>query len=171
MNKKKLLTGFCLTVIVAVLLVGASPQPTSAKSTFVLASWSFPDAYGQGISTWYAQTNHTGSWVTYESAGYLDSDPSPFAWNESQAMKILTWVSMNYTLTGASSLANGKNFIRQGIAIYDSSDDLAFSQQNFTYVQAIENDGLYWYQYYVIPDFLPVGGEVYSVELMYEVYY
>lgn len=169
--KRKILTAGLVLSISLLILVGFSSKPVRAHSTFVLSSWDFPDSYGQGLTTVYLQTNTSGTWSSVEGFGYLEPDPSPIDWNVSDPVRVLTWVSMNYTLTGASSLENGKNYIRQTLNVTDSSDTLLFTEVNGTYVQGLENEGLYWYQYGFVWDFLPVSGEVYTVNIYYEVYY
>jgi len=157
-----------LTVgILAISIPPAEAQPPR----FVVSSWDYPDANGQGISTWYLQTNTSGTWTSVAAAGYLQEDPSPVQWNASDPVRVLTWVSMNYTLTGASSLEDGKNYIRQTIVVTDSLDAVQYTEVNGTYNQGLENEGLYWYQYGFVWDFLPLSGEVYTIVITYEVYY
>lgn len=169
--KKKILAFVVMASIFLVGFIATTAQPVDAQPSFVVATWDNPDQYGQGISTWYLQTNTSGTWATVEASGYLDADPSPVAWNASDPVRVLTWVSLNYSLCGAISLENGKNYVMQKVNVTDSSDTLMFSEVNGTYIQGIENEGLYWYQYGFVWDFLPVSGEVYSIAIYYWVYY
>ena len=169
-NRKKIFSGVALIATILVILISTIP-PAQAQPKFVVASWDPYDEYGQGISSWYIYSNHTGAWVAIESTGYLDDDPSPVPWNVSQAMKIRIWVSLNKTLVGVSSLDDGENYFRVKITITNSLDAEVFTQQNMTVYQTTSNDDLYWYQPEIIPDFLPLSGEEYTISFLYEVYY
>ena len=159
-----------MAATIFVILISSIP-PAQANPRFITASWDPYDEYGQGISSWYIYSNHTGAWVVIEATGFLDADPSPVPWNVSQAMKIRIWVSLNKTLVGVSSLADGENYFRVKITITDSLDAEVFTQQNMTNYQSFSDSDLFWYQPEIIPDFLPLSGEEYTITFLYEVYY
>ena len=137
---------------------------------FYIASWSYPDEFGQGMQTWYAMSNATGSWETFEQGTYDETTP-PIHWNVSQAIKISVWVSMNYTLLGLSSIIVGQNYIQHNVTVTDQWGAEVFSQQNFTCDYNDTNSGLYWYRHYVIFDFLPLEGEFYTVTIRTQIYW
>ena len=152
-----------------VMLVSLPTQPVNAQ--FVLASWDFPDEYGQGIEKIMIYENSTGSWLLFETSWYHNGTEI-YAWNASVAIKLRVSTLFNETLTGAVDTTDGKRFQRHNVTV-TSAGSPVFSQQNFTW--AYDDDGIYpdlWlYAYDVILDFLPVGGEIYTVTIDYEIFY
>lgn len=166
-NKKRLAVAFVVLSLMSVLLV-ATPQAKGAQ--FYIASWSYPDTYGQGIYSIHAQSNRTGSWVTYDTRAY-DEAASPINWNVSQAIRLLVWTVVNSTLLGISTISQGFNFLKHNVSVTDQFGAEVFSQQNFTYYQNITDSEMFWYQYYVVLDFSPLEGELYAVSVVFEIYY
>ena len=145
--------------------------PQAKGTQFYLASWSYPDEYGQGISTWYAESNDTGSWVAIESAGWNNPHGEPIPWNVSAAIKLLVWVSMNRTLLGLNDTDIGKNHIQHNVTVTDQWDIEVFSKQNFTFDYVDVQGDMYWYRHVVILNFLPLEGEFYTVIIRAYIYW
>jgi hypothetical protein len=163
-----------VAVITIVLILGvflARPPQTNAQ--FVIAAWEYPDEHGQGIDFINIYENTTGSWVLVSHPSYGNSiepdETAIFNWTTSMIMKIRCGVTLNATVTGASSVADGKNFLRHSVVI-SSAGTIVFSQQNFTY-QSGNDLGLYWYDYDCIFEFLPIAGQIYTVIVTYEIFW
>ena len=175
-NRKKIFSGVALIATILVILISTIP-PAQAQPKFALATLDYPDAYGQGIDSFVLYSNSTGSWVVVDTWYYDDlyPAPDPVPWNASQAIKLRVRCTMNTTLVGTTNPAVGQNYIRHDIVVTDQLDAEVFVQQNFTYETEAHDFATYpdtiFYYYYVIFDFLPISGEMYTVEVTYEVYY
>ena len=159
------------TVIVFVLLFSLLliTTPQNVSSQFVIASWDFPDEYGQGIDTITVYENSTGSWVSV--GNYEYDEASTLDWNESIGIKLKVWTWFNSTLTGAGSTAEGK-LLQQHRVNVSSLGESVFSQQNFTYSNVYTEAAPMWYYVYeVVLNFLPVAGEIYLVVVTYEIFW
>ena len=168
MYKKVIIPTILIISCISLMLI-VIPQ---AKGTqFYLAEWDFPDEYGQGVSTWYAQSNATGSWVDIASNGYTSDPEPPIPWNVSQVIRILIWSSMNRTLLGLNDTDIGKNHVQHNVTVTDQWDIEVFSQQNFTFFDVNVEDDLYWYRHTVILNFLPLEAEFYTVTILCEIYW
>ena len=162
-------------MIVSILLIGHIPQAkvvsdTPAKAQFVLASWDYPDEYGQGIDLFGFYENSTGSWLSYGDA-YEPDQSYTIDWNNSVFIKLRCYAFFNSTLTGAIDVADGKNYLRHRVNV-TSLGTSVFSQQNFTYYSNSTILAPMWYYgYEVVLNFLPIGGEIYTVTVDYEIFY
>lgn len=150
-------------------------QPTTAQ--FVIASWDHPDEYGQGVYGIRFYENSTGSWVAapfYNDLGtfyFLHSyDDYTLNWSAGVAMKLRCYTILNTTLTGAIDEADGQNYQRHSVVV-TSAGTTVFSQQNFTYYDVTPWEDIPQYEYEVVLNFLPVGGEIYTVVVTYEIYW
>ena len=174
-NRNKIIASVVLVLTASLMIV--SIPPAQAQPKFALATWDYPDAYGQGIDSFVLYSNSTGSWVVVDTWYYDDlyPAPDPVPWNASQAIKLRVRCTMNTTLVGTSNPELGQNYIRHDIVVTDQLDAEVFVQQNFTYETEAHDFAIYpgiiFYYYYVIFDFLPISGELYTVEVTYEVYY
>jgi len=191
-QRNKLIAVVCaiLTLGIATVLV-VTNQPTTdtqieRPAKFVLSSWDYPDEYGQGIDGFRFYENSTGAWVAapyythyypdyHEELGvfyYLDNDQDyTLNWSAGVGMKIRIYTFLNSTLTGASDLADGENYFRHSISVAGTNGTVIFSQQNFTYYHSNNlTSPLYYYEYEVVLNFLPVMGEIYSAIISYDVY-
>lgn len=157
-----------LTVITLLILTSSIPP---ARAQFVLASWDYPDEYGQGISGFTLFGNSTGSWV--QVGDYHSwTEAHVYDWNVSVAIKLRCYTNFNSTLTGASSTTEGKNYQRHNVTVTDSNDAIVFSQNNFTYTGVSTVFAPMWlYDYEVVLNFLPDYGQVYTVTVTYEVFW
>jgi hypothetical protein len=167
------------------LILVASIPPTRAQ--FVLASWDYPDECGQGIMGIKMWENSTGDWlpVPYYTHYYPDyheelgtfyylnyyQDHYFYNWSAGAAMKMRVDTLLNSTLTGAVDLADGQNYHRHNV-IVTSAGTIIFSQSNFIYEDSGDIGApMYYYEYYVILNFIPADGQIYTVTVTYEIYY
>lgn len=186
-HNREISAGFLILMIVAVSVLVASnysPKPIvedfEQQANFVIASWDYPDQYGQGIDLLHFYENSTGSWLpawfyidgvgkfytlhSYDSYDY-------FNFSAGVAMKIRVETLFNQTLVNVSSTAEGQKYLRHDVTVSDAYG-VVFSQQNFTYYDVIEfGEDNYYYKYEVVLNFLPVSGEIYTVVVTYEIYY
>lgn len=156
-------------MILSVLLIASIPP---AKARFVLASWDFPDEYGQGIDGIELYENSTGSWI--QVGGYHDyTEDHIYDWKISGSIKIICYTWFDSELAEVSTTNEGKLSQRHNISVTQFNGSTVFSQQNFTYVSV--DDGidppLWFYGYEVILDFVLAVGEYYTVTINYEVYW
>ena len=149
-------------------VVAIQPQP--AKAQFIIASWDYPDEYGQGISELSISENSTGDWLSVTTIDYDDATVT-LDWNVSVFIRITCFSDLNNTIVGALDLADGQNFIRHNVTVTNLGETV-FSQQNFTYTSGFDYDDPIWnYSYYVILNFSPDYGQIYTVTVSYEVFY
>ena len=171
MSKKT--SALIVTLFVCMMLFVSTIPPTRAQ--FVLASWVFPDEYGQGVDKISVYSNQTGSWVLANWAGDASRDydeSSEFDWNASIFIRLNVWTWFNSTLTGAADWEEGKNYHRHNVVVI--GDGLTvFNQQNFTFANAFPaiDPPMWYYEYEVILEFLPLAGVIYVVTVTYEVFY
>ncbi len=163
--------------MVLVLGLGFSSIP-QAKAHFVLASWDFPDNFGQGIAGFKFYENSTEAWVAapyYTDIGefyYLNYYETGYMlnWSAGVGFKLRVFSWLNVTLTGAEDVAEGKNYIQHNITVTNAGS-VIFSQENLTYYDCAWTPPLVVYEHDVILNFLPANGEIYVVTVIYEVYY
>jgi len=173
MNKKAIASVIALLTIG--LLVASIPP---AKAQFVLASWDYPDEYGQGIRNVALEQYINGEWVAL-------TDPSPpkgyyysgSAFNITSGtngggnISIVVQCFLNATLCGIDDIDDGPALIRHTITVTNTTATV-FYQQGFdlTY-QTDAYDPLYFYQYEVVANFVPISGITYTATITYEVFY
>ena len=150
------------------LLVAFQPTPTTAQ--FVIASWDYPDEYGQGIYKIEVYENSTGSWIEATADVYPNAT-GVFEWNGSIAIKLKVFAAVNGSYTGIPSLGAGVYYVRHNVTVFDNLDTLVFSQQNFTYVGSGSVGTMYYYYHTVVLNFLPDYGQVYTVTVIYEIFW
>jgi hypothetical protein len=139
---------------------------------FVIASWSYPDAYGQGINRFLLYENHTGSWVQVGTGYYYYFNSTIFNWTVGYCIKLLVYTYLNATLTGASTVAAAKLVQRHNATVTGMAGNVVFSKQNFTYFDYTPlYTGMWGFQYYVILNFLPAWGEYYTATITYDVFW
>ena len=189
MTQRRIIAGLCVIGIIGILMI-ATLEPSvyhieqdkpEKHVYFKLASWDYPDEYGQGIYMLKFYENSTASWVAapwYYVGGELDGlpfyslhyyDPYTLNWSVGVAMKIRVYSLFNQTLVGVGSTAEGQNYLRHDVTVTTPSSTV-FEQQNFTYYDVTEN-GNYYYEYEVVLDFIPASGQIYTVLLTYEIYF
>jgi len=175
----------CASVIVlltlSVLVASNHPPKSIVKefeqpAKFVLASWAFPDEYGQGVDKISVYSNDTGSWLPANWAGDASRDydeSSEFDWNASIFIRLNVWTWFNSTLMGATDWEDGKNYHRHRVDVTTINGTVVFSQQNFTFANAFPaiDPPLWYYEYTVILNFLPLEFMIYTAIITYEVFY
>ena len=113
------------------LVVAVVPQPTTS-ARFVIASWGYPDEFGQGIETIYYQILWPND--TIREYGYTyPTNVSHFfevPENGTVYLRFTAWV--NGTLIDVSDPAEIQNFIRYDINVTRLGVNV-LTQQNFTY--------------------------------------
>jgi len=180
MNKRKKINVLVLIMILTLSVLVVSNQPPKSvveeleqPAKFVIASWDFPDDYGQGIETLTVYENSTGDWLAVGgfSPNVDHSEAGVFDWNISVGIKVRVDCWLNSSLVGVGSTAEGKNYLRHNISATMFNGTQVFSQQNLTYFGAGALGDMYEYYYDVVLNFLPVGGEVYTVTITYEIFY
>jgi hypothetical protein len=175
----------CLVGLLAVVFVAVSFLPPSpgirfiwdphTQPRFAIAAWGDGDGYGQGIDAFLIYENSTGSWDEIPGGpfgpGYTET--YTFNWTAGIAIKVTCYTWFNSTLTGATTAAEGKKYQRHNVTVTNGFGDTVFSKQNFTYYSC--DTGIAWpmwfYEYYVVLNFLPGFGEYYIVTVTYETYY
>jgi len=139
---------------------------------FVLSSWDYPDEYGQGIDRIYFSENSTGDWVSVGSPAYPDGRNNIIDWNASVFIRLKVWCWLNSTLVGIDNTNEGKLYIRHSVTVAQNNGTVVFSQQNFTYSNAYPDaDPMFYYSYNVVLNFVPIGGEVYTATISYDIYW
>ena len=168
MTRNKLV-GLALIACVCTMLL-VSIQPVKANPQFALASWDYPDEYGQGILMIAVYENSTGAWelvdTRYSNESQVYSD-----WEIGVAIKLRCWTFFNSTFTGANDLDDGKNYQQHNVVVNQFNGTTVFSQQNFTFFDSNDYDDMWQYEYEVVLDFLPVQGQVYTVTIIYEIWW
>jgi len=168
-NKTKLCSSLTFLIIVTMMLFVSIPP---AKAQFVLASWDYPDEYGQGIESIAITENSTGSWlpgttIDYDEASELDW---PYI---GAAIKLRVYTWFNSTFIGAIDPDDGKNYQCHNVTVKNFAGTTLFSKANFTYVGCYPsiNPPLWKYYYDVILDFLVDYGEIYTVTVIYKIFW
>jgi len=161
-------TLFIIGILVSVVFMG-SVQPSYAR--FVLASWDYPDDYGQGIENIELYENSTGSWLEVGS-GYGFDEAHIYEWPVGVAIRINCFTWFNSTLTGAGTITEGKLYQQHNVSVSLLGETI-FSQQNFTYIDG--DNGIdppqWFYEYEIILNFIPTEASYYTVTIIYEVFY
>lgn len=179
MNKRRIVVCVSIIMILTLSVLVASNYPSKSivkeleqPAKFVLASWDFPDEYGQGIPYFEFFENSTGSWVSLEYY-YEYFNSYIVEWNASVFIKLRCTTIFNNTLIGAIDTDDGKLYQQHSVIVTTPSEsEPVFSQQNFTYYSAnTVLEPMWYYEYEVVLNFLPVGGEIYTVTVTYEIYW
>lgn len=173
MYNRKIVASVSLIAIVGLLLVGTLPVTRGAQ--FVLASWDYPDEYGQGISGISISQNISG-WVPVTPWGWgPNNEKDVFVINyTATGIKITVWCELNNTVVGADSFDDGKNYLRHSVNITivgDRASGTIFSKENFTYLGGTDLDPMFYYIYDVDIPLSVVGGLTYKAVVHYEIYW
>jgi hypothetical protein len=146
-----------------------------ANPTFIIASWAYPDQYGQGIDAFTVYENSTGAWLIVGGFGpnVIYSDSGIFEnWSVGVSIKLKCSFYLNNTVVGADDLADGRNYFRHTVTVTNFNKTVVFSQTNFTYFSSSSAyDPMFIYDYTVVLNFIPVYSEVYTATITYEVFY
>jgi len=164
-------------IITVLLMTFIATVPPSHSTRFVLAAWAHPDQYGQGIDGFGISENSTGLWNTVIFPwGYIfdhsDSEHEVIDWNASLFMRMRIWFLINQTLTGAIDETDGLNYFRHNTTVLDKTQTVVFNQENLTNHKHEATAGdLMWYRGDIILNFLPLSDQVYTVTVLYEVFW
>lgn len=146
--------------------------PSHPSARFDIASWSYPDAYGQGIYNITVEYYSNGSY--YSETYYYNNSTISLIIDPSEDVHIISHNWLNSTLVGASTLNEGKNFFKHNITVMQQTV-LIFSQQNFTDMLGPSDDyaPMYYYRQDVTIDstYFPNTGVSYEATIYYEVFY
>lgn len=166
--RNRIVASVGLIMLVSIFLI---VTPTRGAK-FVLASWDFPDEYGQGIDALTVYENSTGSWniVGGFSPNVVYNEGAGFNWSVGLGIKIRVFCWLNSTHVGISSTAEGQNYLRHNVTVTTNNGTTVFSLQNFTYYNAGAVAEMYEYHYDVILNFFPEAGEIYTATITYEIY-
>ena len=169
--KKKIVAGLFMVLTLGILVTSIQP----AKAQFILASWGYPDEYGQGVDEVYVAHNKSGSFVNFAGSPYSSGDDTTIELflGAGYHLRFIVYVQLNRTHISLSKPWNdGHLFIRLAVTVTNNSASVVFSQQNLTYDGfGGTADQVEWYKYSVIPDFILIDGTIYTAVLSYEIYY
>lgn len=169
---RKATTVLLTVVLVSLMLFVMMPRPASAK--FIIAAWSEPDEYGQCIEAFDILENSSSTWEEIPGCPFMiDTDPNIFNWTAGVAIKLTCYTWFNSTLTGATTGTLGRNYQRHNVTVTDNLGYTVFSKQNFTWYSTDTgiDPPMWFYEYYIVLNFLPLAGEYYTVTVIYEVFW
>ena len=169
MNHRKKISILVVLVVSMMLILPIRP----AKAQFIIASWNYPDEYGQGIEALRAYQNISGSWVSLTGGFDLTSGDSTALEINGTAtgVKILVKCWLNNTVVGAVDFEDGKNYLRHNGTLTLIGENI-FSLQNFTYTTGTDTlDPMFYYQYEGIFPFTPIAGQTYTMVVTYEIFW
>jgi hypothetical protein len=180
LSKTKVLA--CAVVILTLCLLLPVSVP-SAKADFVIA-WDYDsekgsfdyDEYGQGFYMYHVMTNYTyPDWnmhPDYVQTFYFNASPYVYEWTVGYTIGIRVWVWMNSTLTEASDLTDGLNYMRLNATITAFGVELD-SQTNLTAIyQSTFWDAEMWlYGFNAFFNVIAAEGATYTATITYEVYW
>jgi len=167
--KLKIYSSIAIMLTALILVTSIPVQPVSAQ--FVISSWTYPDDYGQGIEGIEIYENSTGSWdyvdnVFPDDTGYIE-------WTAGLFIMLYVYVYMNSTLTGATTTADGLNYIRLNVTVTNLYDTVVYEEDDLDnfYKTAGYDPILWFYGFDTVLNFEPVQGMTYTVTVTYEVYW
>ena len=143
------------------------------SARFVLASWSYPDEYGQGIEAIRAYQYLDGGWVAIDGGFDVgNTESTTFNISESGPLNLTLKCWLNNTLVRADDLTDGLNYIRLSVIVSTPSNSSIFSQYNFSLQSSTDAlDPMFYYQFWVTLDFAPVESTTYRAVVTCEIYY
>ena len=177
-NRNTILAIAVIVMIPVAVILAPIPQ---AKAQFVMASWDYPDEYGQGVYGFFVLDNSSGSFMPWSGPIILPDNASIFEAEAGISLGLEMRITVNYTFLGledpdpynhSAELHPALNYVRLNVTV-TALAEVVFSQDNFTYnLEAGDmGDGVWYYGQEVFFDFLTVSGTVYIVTVTYEVYY
>ena len=164
----------CLVLVSTIQQQPGTPELEKGTSHFVLSSWAFPDEYGQGIYSITPDENSSVYYAHIESAPgflYSTSENNSFVVDAGCSIRLDVRVLVNYTFLGVSD-PDLLNYIRLNVTVLSLGDTI-FSIQNMTYDELGGDlgDGIWWYSFKDVLNFLTVEGQTYIATVTYEVWY
>ena len=160
-----------IIVLLTLGLLFVSIPQAKANPQFVIASWDYPDEYGQGIEGFEKFENSTGFWVQIGGM-YAASDTASIIWNASLFIKLRVYSWINSTFLGLGDTDEGKLYQQHNVTVTNQGNTI-FTQQNISWFYDDDSidPPLWFYGYEVVLNFLPQVGEIYIVTVTYEVYW
>jgi hypothetical protein len=148
----------------------AIPEPAKA-ATFEIASWDYPDEYGNGIWVVRIFENSSGAWMHYDFSYYDDS--GVYEWNSTQGIMLHIYCMANNTLVGAAGYADGVDSIRLNVTVTDLGGETVFADEatTLTGFDSTTYNPIWLYVYEIVLDFAPVDGNYYAVSITYELWW
>jgi len=141
--------------------------------SFSLASWGYPDQYGQGILNMTIQYYYNGSAV--EADYYPTNSTISLIVDAEEDITIIVYSWLNNTLVGADDYNDAKNYFRHNASLFLNNGTEIFSQENFTIMLGGSDayDPMFLYRHYVtLPSTAFVNtGTIYTCIITYEVFY
>ena len=177
MSNHRIKAGVLITALIVVMFAIATvppinevgPSVPTGKAQFVLASWDYPDEYGQGIEMFAFYENSTGAWLSYGDV-YEHDQSYIVEWNVSLFIKLRCYTFFNSTFAGAIDTTDGQNYQRHNVTV-TGEGKIVFSKQNFTYYSVSDIlDPMWYYGYEVVLNFIPQFMH-YRVTVTYEIYW
>ena len=168
-NTKKIIALISMVFVCTMLFVSVP----SAKAQFVLASWDYPDEYGQGLYQYVIHENTTGTEWTPVGGIHYYNETNIHEWEVGYCIKLRIYAHFNSTLTGATDIDDGLNYQRLNITVTDFIGTELFSEDNLTcfYSTSFFDPILWFYGFEVVLEFVPDHGQVYTVITTYEVFW
>jgi hypothetical protein len=160
---QKKVSAILIAIFVCALLV-----VTPVKAQFIVASWEYPDEYGQGISTiMLYEDGDLEGFCNYNNAS------NEFIISEGDNITLRVTTYINQTVVGVGTVEAGKAYIRHSIVISTPSNSSFFSQQNFTYYSGalVPPTNRIVYTYTVWLNVVWVAGTTYTATITFEVFY
>lgn len=163
------LSVFAVVVLFSLLPVMAFDRPVSSHG-FISASWTYPDAYGQGVDEIRLYQLLGGSWDALTPFGYLSTNAvDRFEINETGNMQVNLKSWFNNTHIGAIDFNDGKNYLRFIGSLYTDTGAL-ITQQNGTYYGGTDaSDPMFYYFYNVTFPFTPTSPSSYTAYIDYQI--
>lgn len=154
-----------------------------AKAQFVLA-WDYDsesgngfdyDAYGQGFymfSIFENGSSPSGSWTNVGAIHYFNQTQS-FNWTVGYGLRIDYYIWMNSTLTGATDLTDGQDYIRLNITVLGLAGTELESQEDLSvfYQSSFWDAEMWLYGYQFIMNLIPSEGQILRITSTLEIYW
>lgn len=172
MNKRLLSIPIVTLLILSVVLVSLVPRQTQGAYLNITSSISGGlDEYGQGFQTIFVkQYNGVDGWRQLTNP-LLGWQGELVTINATYPVCFQMYCVINNTLIGASSVAEGKNYLRHSILIYSPLNASVFFQQNATYVSGAFDGDMIEYAYNFTIDFNPQYSTTYTAIITMDVFY
>jgi len=170
-QRNKLIAVVCAMLTVVALGIATIPE-ARAQPKFIIASWSYPDEYGQGLYQIEVDENSTGAWVEYGEGGFYEAgDSLLFTWNASVGIRLVVYTRLNSTFTGIPDKDSWGPYQRLNVTMAQNNGTVVFSQENITTFYTSSAFGeIYRYGFMFVLEYLPLMNMIYKVTITYEVY-
>jgi len=178
-HRNKIVTSIIVLMTLGLLFVSVPP----AKAQFVIA-WTYDseagtfdyDEYGQGFYLYHLMTNYTDSdWDLHPDhveTYYFNASSYLHDWTVGYAIGIRFMVWMNSTLTGATGLTDGLNYMRLNASISCFDEELDSQEDLVNFYQSSFFDAEMWlYGFDAFFNVIAEEGQIYTATLTYEVYW